>query len=147
MPIVNHDLKNNQFAGIQRESYFVSGSGDLSVEVPLTGPKQVRRIVIVTGPNSAGVPVKTVQILQKVGGTAMTAAKDIKLAGNSYVTFESTDFVSGTTKMDSTFDGLCFKIDNGGGADAWSFRAEVLFSPRTNINNTVYVDEKIEGIL
>lgn len=146
MPIVNHDLKNNQFAGIQHATYEISGAGDLSVEVPLTGPKQIRRIVVVTGANGGG-GAKTLQVLQKAGGTAMTAAKDVKLAANSYVTFESNEFVSGTTKLDSTFDGLCFKLDNSGGADAWSLRVEVLFSPRTNINNNVYMDEKIEGIL
>ena len=146
MPIVNHDLKNNQFAGIQRAHFEITGVSDLSVDVPLTGPKQIRRIVVITGANSGGA-AKTLQVLQKAGGTAMTAAKDIKLAANSYVTFEASEFVSGTTKMDSTFDGLCFKVDNGAAGDTWAIRVEVLFSPRTNVNNNVYVDEKIEGIL
>jgi hypothetical protein len=147
MPIVNHDIKKNQFAGCQRAYFTLNGSGNSTMSLPLTGPKQIRKVAIVTGPNSGAVQPLTLQLLQAAAGSAITAALDIKKAVGTYVIADESALVKDYVKMGEAFDGIALKVDNNAGADNWSFSVEIIFSPRTNVNNTVFVDEKVEGVL
>lgn len=147
MPIVNHDIKKNQFAGCQRAYFILNGSGDTTYTLPLSGPKQIRKVLVTTANNAAAVNTLTVQLLQAVGGAAITAALDIKQPAGTFVTANESTLVTSAVKMSDAFDGIALKIDNNTGADNWGFAIEIIYSPRTNVNNTVYVDEKIEGIL
>ena len=147
MPIVNHDVKKNQFVGCQRAYFTLNGSGTTTMSLPLTGPKQIRKVSIVTGPNSAAVQPLTLQLLQVAAGNAITAALDIKKAVGTYVFADEAALVKDYVKLGEAFDGIALKVDNSAGADNWSFSVEIIFSPRTNVNNTVFVDEKVEGVL
>jgi hypothetical protein len=147
MPIVNHDVKRNQFVGCQRAYFTLNGSGTTTMSLPLTGPKQIRKVAIVTGPNSAAVQPLTLQLLQVAAGNAITAALDIKKAVGTYVFADEATLVKDYVKLGEPFDGIALKVDNNAGADNWSFSIEIIFSPRTNVNNTVFVDEKVEGVL
>jgi hypothetical protein len=147
MPIVNHDVKKNQFVGCQRAYFTLNGSGTTTMSLPLTGPKQIRKVAIVTGPNSAAVQPLTLQLLQVAAGSAITAALDIKKAVGTYVFADEAALVKDFVKLGEAFDGIALKVDNNAGADNWSFSIEIIFSPRTNVNNTVFVDEKVEGVL
>ena len=147
MPIVNHDIKKNQFVGCQRAYFTLNGSGTTTMSLPLTGPKQIRKVAIVTGPNSAAVQPLTLQLLQVAAGNAITAALDIKKAVGTYVFADEAALVKDYVKLGEAFDGIALKVDNNAGADNWSFSIEIIFSPRTNVNNTVFVDEKVEGVL
>lgn len=147
MPIVNHDIKKNQFAGCQRAYFTLNGAGSSTMPLPLSGPKQIRKVSVVTGPNAGAVQTVTLQLLQQAAGTAITPALNIKQAAGTFVFANESDLVASAVKMSDAFDGIALKVDNNGGADNWSFSVEIIYSPRTNVNNTVYVDEKIEGIL
>lgn len=147
MPIVNHDVKKNQFVGCQRAYFLLSGSGTTTFTLPLTGPKQIRKVAIVTGANSAAIQTVTLQLLQVAAGNAITSALDIKKAAGTFVIADESTLVKDYVKMGEAFDGIAVKVDNNGGADNWSFSIEIIFSPRTNVNNTVFVDEKVEGVL
>lgn len=144
MPIVNHDLKGNQFAGSQRAHFHFSGVGTTTVEAPLSGPKQIRRIVAITGANVAN--PKTLRPFQVAGGSALAAAKSINTAALIRVIWEPADLYADKVKMDSTFDSIAFDVICDGPGDSWSIDVEVLYSPRTNINNTVFLDEKVAGL-
>lgn len=146
MPIVNHDIKKNQFAGCQRAYFTLNGSGNATMTLPLSGPKQIRKVNIVTGPNAGAVQPLTLQVLQVAAGSAITAPLDIKQAVGTFVTANESALFKDYVKMGEAFDGIALAIDDNGGADNWSFAIEIIFSPRTNVNNTVYVDEKIEGV-
>lgn len=147
MPIVNHDIKKNQFVGCQRAYFTLTGSGNSTVTLPLSGPKQIRKVTVVTGPNAGAVQPLTLQLLQQSGGTAITAALNIKQAIGTFVVANESDLVQSAVKMSDAFDGIALKVDDNAGADNWSFAVEIIYSPRTNVNNTVFVDEKIEGLL
>lgn len=147
MPIVNHDIKKNQFAGCQRAHFILSGSGDSTITLPLSGPKQIRKVLLITGPNAAAVNTLTLQVLQAPAGAAITAALDIKQVANTFVVANESNLFAAAVKMSEAFDGITLRVDNNTGADNWSFAVEIIYSPRTNVNNTVYVDEKIEGVL
>lgn len=150
MAIVNHSVVTKQHIGIQRAYFVLSGTDDTTIEVPLTGPKQIRKVVITAGANNAGaVGTLTLQVLDTTGGHVICAAKDIKVAAGTYVTWTGAEIAAVSpnyAKLSTSIDGLAFKVVNAGGADAWSFVAEVLFSPRTNTFGDVYVDESVEGV-
>lgn len=145
--IVNHNIKKNQFAGCQRAYFTLNGTGDATMTLPLSGPKQIRKLTVVTGPNAAAVNALTLQALQQAAGVAITSALDIKQAVGTYVVANESSLVKTAVKMGDAFDGIALKIDNAAGADNWSFAVEIIFSPRTNVNDNVYVDEKVEGLL
>jgi hypothetical protein len=147
MPIVNHDIKKNQFVGCQRAHFTLNGTGNTTLTLPLSGPKQIRKVTVVTGPNSTAVQPLTLQLLQQSGGTAITAALDIKQVVGTFVTANESALVASAVKMSEAFDGIALKVDDNAGADNWSFSVEIIYSPRTNVNNNVFMDEKIEGIL
>lgn len=146
MPIVNHDIKKNQFAGCQRAYFTLNGSGNATITLPLSGPKQIRKVNVVTGPNSAAAQPLTLQVLQVAAGNAITAPLNIKQVVGTFVVADEAALFKDYVKMGEAFDGIALKIDDNAGADSWSFAIEIIFSPRTNVNNTVYVDEKIEGV-
>lgn len=147
MAIVNHSVATKQHIGVQRAYFVLSGTDDTTIEVPLTGPKQIRKVVITAGANNAGAAgTLTLQVLDATGGNVVCAAKDIKVAAGTYVKWEGSEISTTYGKLAATIDGLAFKVVNALGADAWSFVAEVLFSPRTNTFGDVYVDESVEGV-
>lgn len=145
--IVNHNIKKNQFTGCQRAYFVLNGTGDATIILPLSGPKQIRKMTVVTGPNGAAVNALTLQLLQQAAGVAITSALDIKKAVGTYVVANESDLVKAAVKMSDAFDGIALKVDNAAGADNWSFAVEIIFSPRTNVNDNVYLDEKVEGLL
>ena len=147
MPIVNHDLRKNQLAGLMSAHFNVSGTDDTDIELPLSGPKQIRRIVVTTGANSGAVGTLTLQPKQTTGGNTLGSARDIKKAAGTYVKWDEATLTSTAVRMDSTFDGIAFSVVNAGGADAWAFAVEVVYSPVTNVNGTAYVDAKLNGVL
>ena len=145
MPIVNHDLKGNQHAAIQRAHYHFAGTGTTTVEVPLAGPRQIRRIVCITGANITA-NAKTLRPLQVAGGDGIGLAKDINKAALTRVTWEPADLLVAKVKTDATFDSIAFDVICANGGETWSVDVEVLYSPRTNINNSVFLDEKVAGL-
>lgn len=144
--IVNHNVKKNQFVGVQRAYFEIAGTGDESVVVPLSGPKQIRKVSVVTG-NNAGSAVLVLNVLQSVGGDPIVTGLAVNTAANTSVVASESMLNENFVKMDDSFDGLCFEVDNNAVGDNWSLRIEVIYSARTNINNNVYVDEKVEGLL
>lgn len=144
--IVNHNVKKNQFVGVQRAYFEISGTGDQSVVVPLSGPKQIRKVSVVTG-NNAGSAVLDLNVLQSVGGDPIVTGLAVNTADNTSVVASESMLNENFVKMDDSFDGLCFEVNNNLAGDNWSLRIEVIYSARTNINNNVYVDEKVEGLL
>ena len=146
--IVNHNVKKNQFVGTQRAYFDVAGTGNAIIEFPLTGPKQIRKIAVVTANNSAAAGPLTLAVRQSAASlTNIVNNLDIKQAANTYVVADEAALDKTLVKMSELFNGIAFVVNNGGGADTWAFRVEVVYSARTNVNNNVYVDEKIEGIL
>ena len=149
MSIVNHSVATKQHIGIQRAVYAISATGAATIEVPLTGPKQIRKVVVTCGANSGAVGTLTLQVLDTTGGNVVCAAKNIKLAAGTYVRWEESEIaaiIPNFAKMGTSIDGLAFKVVNAGGADAWSVIAEVIFSPRKTTLGSAYVDEKVEGV-
>lgn len=145
--IVNHNVKKNQFVGTQRAHFELSGTGSQTVMIPLSGPKQIRKITIVTGDNSAIDPATVLNVRQMAGGSIIVGSIPIQLGPNIVIVKDESSLDKEFVKMNETFDGLAFEIDNALVADVWSLRIEVIYSARTNVNNNVYVDEKIEGLL
>ena len=146
--IVNHNVKKNQFVGLQRAYFDVAGTGDATIEFPLTGPKQIRKIAVVTADNSAAVGPLTLAVKQGAASlTDIVGGLDIKQLANTYVVADEAALDKNLVKMSASFNGIAFAVNNAAGADSWSFRVEVVYSARTNVNDNVYVDEKIEGIL
>lgn len=145
--IVNHNVKKNQFVGVQRAYFQFAGTGTTTIAVPLVGAKQIRKVSVVTGPNSLALGPLTLTVQQDVA-TGPIVSLDIKKVLNTFVVADESALDKNFVKMGSQFDGLAFVVANpGGGPDAWSFSIEVVYSARTNINNTVYIDEKVEGLL
>lgn len=144
--IVNHNVKKNQFVGVQRAYFQLAGTGTTTIAVPLVGAKQIRKVSVVTGANNLAAQPLTLTVQQDVA-TGPIVSLDIKQVLNTFVVADESALDKNFVKMGPQFDGLAFVIANPAGADNWSFSIEVVYSARTNINNTVYVDEKVEGLL
>ena len=145
MPIVNHDVATKQQIGLQTAHFSLAATGAATITVPLTGPKQIRKIVVLTG-NNAGAAALTLAVWDEDAGNVIAAAKDIKQAADTYVVWEESELEPEFVKMGASYNGLAFDITNAGGPDAWSCIVEVLYSPRTNTYGSVYVDEAVEGV-
>lgn len=135
MPIKAPNVGRKTRVGVNAATFTLSGTfggaGSENILLPITGPKTIKKIVLVTADNSGVAVSLTCKPQTDVAGTDLGSAKDILKTANNVVEWNTADLTASACNIGSTHKGINLLV-TAGGAGTWGLRVEVLFTDLAN---------------
>jgi hypothetical protein len=144
--IVAHSASRLHYVGVQSATFRVTGNGSANIELPLQGPRRIRKILLTTDDNSGVAVSLTAEFDDYVGGSYIAAAKDVRLGANTLVSWDEDELTDDANVIQGSSPVIGIVVA-AGGAGAWGLNVQVLFSAPLDGNLVVCIDPQVEGLL